>query len=220
MHPRYVILGSGGHARVLLDTMRCLGLDAAAFSDVRPDLVGGQLNGVPIVAEAELAEGASGAFPPDATLLVNGIGGVKDMSPRRNVFRRFRELGYSFATLVHPAAFVAADVQLGEGAQVMAGAVLITGATVGENSIINTRACVDHDCSIGAHCHIAPGVTLSGSVTVGECTLVGTGAAVIQGIRIGSRCVIGAGAAVVSNIPSHSTATGVPARVHPPSLPK
>ncbi|UZP66738.1 acetyltransferase [Desulfovibrio mangrovi] len=205
----YLIIGSGGHARVLLDTLRCLGLPVAACSDANPERVGQTLGGVPIIAESELAA----RFPARTTLLVNSVGGVKDMTPRQNVFERFRKLGYRFATLVHPAAFVAEDVLLEEGVQVMAGAMIITGSRIGANTIVNTRASVDHDCLIGAHCHLAPGTTLSGTVTVGDGSLIGTGASVIQGIRIGEHCVIGAGAAVIRDIPTGATATGVPARV-------
>jgi UDP-perosamine 4-acetyltransferase len=209
MNTQYLIIGSGGHARVLLDTLRCLGLPVAACSDNNPDRVGQTVGGVPIIAETGLASG----FPTQTTMLVNSVGGVKDMTPRRKVFEHFKSLGYRFATLVHPTAFVAADVLLEEGVQVMAGAMVITGARIGANSIINTRASVDHDCVIGAHCHLAPGTTLSGTVTVGDDCLLGTGASVIQGIRIGERCIIGAGAAVVRDIPAGVTATGVPARI-------
>jgi acetyltransferase-like isoleucine patch superfamily enzyme len=83
---------------------------------------------------------------------------------------------------------------------------------VGHNSIINTRASVDHDCVIGAHVHLAPGVTLSGGVTVGEGTHIGTGAVVIQGMTIGPRAIVGAGAVVVADVPAGAVVLGVPAR--------
>lgn len=209
MDKHYIIIGSGGHARVLLDTMRCLGLPATACSDTNAERVGQTLNGVPIIAETDLAK----QYPPETTLLINSIGGVKDMAPRRRVYEAFKKSGYRFLTLIHPTAFVAGDAIIGEGAQIMAGAIVITGSQVGENTIINTRASVDHDCVLGAHCHIAPGSTLSGSVRVGDGTLIGTGASVIQGITLGEHCVVGAGAAVVRDIPAGRTATGVPARV-------
>ncbi len=205
---RHVILGAGGHARVLCDLLRSAGKTVVAFSDSSPSRAGTVICGLPVIAEADLAA----TFSPGAVLLVNGVGGVRDMSARQAIFEQFQQRGYRFATLVHPTAFVAHDTVLEEGAQVLAGAMVITGAMVGKNTILNTRASVDHDCHIGAHCHIAPGVTLSGGVRVGDATLIGTGASVIQGIRIGTRCIVGAGAAVVRHIADGVMAVGVPAR--------
>ncbi len=207
MTRQHVILGSGGHAKVLLDALRTLNLPVTACTDTNPQRVGDTLLGIPIQSEADLET----MFPPESTLLVNGVGGVGDMSPRRSVYNRFRAMGYDFATIVHPHASVADDAALGQGVQVLAGAVVVTGARIDENTIINTRASVDHDCAIGAHCHIAPGVTLSGGVSVGNASLVGTGASVIQGISLGSQCIVGAGAAVIRNVPDGATAVGVPA---------
>ncbi len=60
---------------------------------------------------------------------------------------------------------------------------------------------------------------LSG-VKVGEGTHIGIGASVIPQMDIGPWSVIGAGAAVISRIPGHVTAVGVPARVIPLSIMK
>ena len=75
---------------------------------------------------------------------------------------------------------------------------------IGANSIVNTRAAVDHDCKIGETVHIAPGVTLSGNVRVGDRTHIGTGAVVIQGIFIGEDSLVAAGAVVCRDLPAKS----------------
>ncbi|MDD4365426.1 MAG: transferase, partial [Synergistales bacterium] len=75
---------------------------------------------------------------------------------------------------------------------------------------------VDHDCLIGGYAHLCPGVHLAGDVRVGEGSLLGTGTSVIPGRVIGPWTTVGAGAAVVTDLPGHITAVGVPARVlHP-----
>ena len=94
----------------------------------------------------------------------------------------------------------------------MAGAVIQPGTHIASDSIVNTRAAIDHDCAIGKHVHIAPGCTLSGYVTVGDETHIGAGAVVIQGINVGKRCLVAAGALVNRDLTDGDRVAGVPAR--------
>ena len=204
-----IILGGGGHAKVLVEAL--LANDAIIAGIVDPDqsLHGTKILGVPVVGGDEVVA----AYPCAEVQLVNGIGSVKVPRTRLELFERFSARGYIFATVVHPSAVIASDAELGEGAQVMAGTVIQPGSRIGRNAIVNTKASVDHDCLIGDHVHLAPGVTLSGEVTVGAGTHVGTGATVIQGVRIGSGSMVGAGALVLKDVPDGVTAMGVPAKV-------
>jgi UDP-perosamine 4-acetyltransferase len=203
-----IILGAGGHARVLAEALRAnririIGCTAAAGA---PDP---GLPGLPFLGGDDVVAG----HDPSSVRLVNGLGSVGRAEPRIALFERFKRQGFMFATVLHPAAWIADDVICDEGAQVMAGARLQTGCRIGADAIINTGAVVDHDGRIGAHCHVAPGAVLSGDVQLGEGAHVGTGACVIQGIRIGRYSLVAAGAAVVQDVPEHCVVAGVPARV-------
>ena len=136
--------------------------------------------------------------------LVNGIGSIGPTHVARRRLSARQGGGLHFAQVVHPSAVVSRSATLGEGVQVMAGCVIQTGADIGANSIVNTRAAVDHDCKIGETVHIAPGVTLSGNVRVGDRTHIGTGAVVIQGISIGEDSLVAAGAVVYRDLPAKS----------------
>jgi sugar O-acyltransferase (sialic acid O-acetyltransferase NeuD family) len=149
----------------------------------------------------------------EGIVLVNGVGTVDVNSPRRSIFEKYRKAGFTFAAVIHPAAMVASDVVVGDGAQIMAGAVLQPGTRVGANAIVNTGALIDHDGIIGDHAHISPGACLAGSVVVGSGAHVGAGATVIQNIRIGEGSVVAAGAVVVDDVAARTTVKGVPARI-------
>ncbi len=206
-HP-VIVLGAGGHAKVLLDMLRLQGQAILGVTDADAARHGASHAGYRVVG----GDDAVLQHDPAGVRLVNGIGSTGDPQARRRLFDEFKRRGYVFQNVIHPSAIIAADTVLEEGTQVMAGAVIQPGSRIGMNTIINTSASVDHDCTVGAHAHLAPGVTLSGSVRIGDGTHVGTGACVIQGVAIGENCVIGAGAAVLADIPAGTRAAGVPAR--------
>jgi sugar O-acyltransferase (sialic acid O-acetyltransferase NeuD family) len=204
-----IIIGGGGHAKVLVDVLKLQGTKLLGYTD--PSARSEPALGLPYLGTDDELR----SYPPPGVRLVNGVGSVRPASNRRGVFESLKTKGYRFASVVHPSAVIASDVQLAEGVQVMAGAVIQPGSRIGTNSIVNTGAIVDHDCQIGAHVHVAPGVVLSGEVRLGEETHIGTGAAIIQGIAVGDRSLVGAGAVVVRDVPSDVTVRGVPARIIP-----
>ncbi|MDA8094284.1 MAG: acetyltransferase [Betaproteobacteria bacterium] len=203
-----IIIGAGGHAKVLIDTLLLLPVKILGATDAASGKHGGNVLGVPILGnDQEILR-----HSPDTVSLVNGIGSVRAPILRGDIYARFKGMGYHFAGVVHPSAFISRTAELSAGVQVMAGAIVQTGCLVGSNTIINTGALVDHDCQIGEHVHIAPGTTLSGEVTIGEGSHIGTGATIIQGIRIGAGCLVAAGAVVIEDVPDGRTVAGVPAR--------
>lgn len=200
-----IILGNGGHASVLTEILLAQGREILGFT-------------TPLLEKSQF--GLHYLGPDDAVFqykqeeveLVLGLGMLGPHSLREKIFQQLKKHGYSFSSVIHPAAIIAPSVQLGEGVQVMAGAIVQTNSVIADNAIVNTGALIDHDCHIGAHIHIAPGTKISGAVQIGNSTHIGTGTTIIQGIEIGGGCLIGAGSVVVKNMKSHSKAYGVPAK--------
>ena len=203
-----IVIGAGGHAMVLVDCLRLNKVNIIGALDkcASPEAVTDSLH---IIGD----DSAIFDYSCDAVELVNGIGSVGDTGLRKNIFNKFKKLGYSFRSVIHPSAIVAEDCVLEEGVQVMAGAVINPGTHIAADTIVNTGAVIDHECKIGSHVHIAPGVTISGGVQVGDGSHIGTGATIIQGVNIGERALIGAGAVVIHDVASASKVVGVPAKV-------
>ncbi|MGM4906786.1 acetyltransferase [Tardiphaga sp. 866_E4_N2_1] len=193
-----IILGAGGHARVLIDALQMTGCRIVGIIDPAFAVGSSGPAGLPILGGNEALDG----YSPNDVELVNGIGSIGSLALRDTVYRRGKEAGFRFAQVVHRSAVIGGATDIGEGVQIMAGCVIQYGSSIGANSIINTRASVDHDCQIGQSVHVAPGVTLSGGVRIGDRAHIGTGAAVIQGVSIGSDSLVGAGAAVYRDIPA------------------
>jgi sugar O-acyltransferase (sialic acid O-acetyltransferase NeuD family) len=205
---KLVIVGAGGHARVLMEALCASAAEVIGFITREPEQATGVMARlVRLGSDEDLLSGGA-----RDVLLVNGVGSTGRPEMRRAVFERFRAAGFAFSTVLHPAATVASDVELGEGAQIMAGAVLQPGSRIGANAIVNTGAVIDHDAMIGAHVHVAPRACLAGNVRVGEGTHIGAGAVVVQNRRIGANVLVAAGAVVVADVPTATIVRGVPAR--------
>ncbi len=206
-----MVIGAGGHAKVLIDALLCAGRNVVGVVDIDPARHGGQILSVSVLGGDEVI----GSNPHGRAELANGIGSVKTLDARAAIYDRWVSQGHRFADVVHPSAVVSPRARHGGGVQIMAGAVVQPGCDLGKNVLVNTRASIDHDAVIGDHVHIAPGATLSGGVTVGSFTHVGTGAVVIQGVKIGRRCLIAAGAIVTRDVPDETAVRGTPARQIP-----
>lgn len=197
MKKKIIIIGAGGHAKVLLNALGSKKSEVIGFTDSETKNHGKSIVGVKVLGNDDVLK----QYCPDDVVLVNGVGYVKrGCDERKKVYERLKNSGYEFLTVVHETAVLSLGVELSEGVQVMAGVVLQPDVKVGPNVIINTGACLDHDCHIDAHTHIAPGVVLSGGVKVGSGTLIGTGSNVKQGVTIGSNTVIGVGSAVYKDV--------------------
>jgi len=204
-----VLLGAGGHALVLLALAVAAGHSIKGVCD--PRLVAGgaqRWHGLPVLGDDSAAEAES----PAAVGLINGIGQLPGGTARKQLFERMCLRGFQFPALVHPAAWIAPGVELGEGAQIMAGAIIQPGSRIGANSIVNTRAGIDHDCTVGADVHIAPGATLCGGVTIGNGAFIGAGAILTHGATVGCDAFVHAGATLVSHLPSGQMLSGPASR--------
>ena len=202
-----IVVGGGGHAKVLVSTLLLCRRNILGFVDLNP--AAPPLLGISCLG----SDAAVLLHAPDDVRLVNGVGSTGSTASRQDVYDRFTREGYCFATVRHPSAVIAPEVQIEDGAQIMAGVILQSGSSVGANAIVNTGAIIDHDCVVGAHAHIAPRAVLSGGVRVGSGAHIGTGACIIQRVSIGAASVVGAGAVVIKDVPPGITTVGVPAKI-------
>ena len=203
---RIVVVGAGGHAKVVLESLASSGVhDIVGLTDPDQSKWGTLLGGYPVL-------GGDDVLP---TLRSEGVDGaiiaLGENRLRARLFERAIAFGFKMVNAMHPHSWVSPSAQIGDGVAVMAGAVINANAQIGDNVIINTGATVDHDCCIGNHAHIAPGCHLGGNVQVGVGTLVGIGSSVIPDKRIGQWSIVGAGAVVVRDLPDNCVAIGVPA---------
>ena len=205
-----VIIGSGGHARSILDALLASGLhDVLGFIDVDPVRKGMTFLGVEVLGGNEqlpllLESGVHTA--------VIGVGGIGDNTARERVFIKTAASGFRIEGVVHPSAVISPYASVDPTAQILAGACMGPLSSVARGAIINTGAIVEHDCLIGEFAHLASGAILGGGVTIGHHAHLGSGAIVRQSLVVGDSAIIGAGAVVTKNVTHGDIVAGVPAK--------
>lgn len=110
-----------------------------------------------------------------------------------------------------------------QAARFLTGIEIHPGATIGRGLVIDhgSGVVIGETCEIGDNCTLYQGVTLGGTgkhagkrhPTLRDNVMVGAGAKVLGPIVIESNSKIAANAVVLKDIPSDSTAVGIPARV-------
>ena len=188
-----VILGAGGHARVIADIIEAEGNKVIAFLD--DDLSIADVKG-PISDYKKY---------PNAEFVI-GIGSV-------DAREELSKLPVKWHTAIHPSAIISKSVKIGEGTVVMHRVVINARTSVGRHAIINTGAIVEHDNKISDFAHISVGVNLGGTVSVGKRSWIGIGSTVKQSVVVGDDVFIGAGALVIKDISKPGTYIGVPAHL-------
>lgn len=202
---RLIVIGAGGHGKVVADTAsRMAKWDAIEFVDLRfPDLrqcacwqvVGKNLQDLDYIKDN-----------------VNFVVAVGNNALRLKLYREALSAGFEPATVIHPSASISSFADIGKGTVIFANAVVNIHASLSECVIVNTGATVDHDCVIGEGVHLSPGVNLAGEVSVGKESWIGIGASVMQQINISENVMVGAGAVVIRDVPGNTTVVGVPAK--------
>ena len=189
---KLIIIGAGGHGRVVADIARQY-YDQIDFLDDNP-----KSNALGTVSDY--------VNYLDRDFFV----AIGNNEIRAKVTEKMK--GAKIVSLVHKNAVVAKDVIIGKGSVVVAGAVINPGTVIGKGCIINTCSSVDHDCEVGDFSHVSVGAHLSGTVKVGKYVFVGAGAIIKNNIEICDNVLIGAGAVAINNIEENGTYVGIPVR--------
>lgn len=203
-----VLIGAGGHGKVVLDILQCEGKHRIiGFLDADPSLHDTEVTGVPVLG------GINKLHKLKSQKVRGAIVSIGDNRVRLQYAREASEAGLDLIQAIHPQAVVSRSARIGRNVVVAASAVVCVDAFVGDSCIINTAAVIDHETVLGQGVHICPGANLAGRVRVEDQALIGMGANIIQCLTVGARSVIGAGAVVLKDIPPDCTAVGVPARI-------
>ena len=177
---KVLLLGAGGHASVVLDILKKNHVSVSRIYSPNIDPSRKIFNGI------SWSPNENEVFGEDKhnVILVNGLGLIPGNVNRCRTAEKFRSSGYKFLSVIAQSADISPYAKLGEGVQILNGAIVQAGATICNDVIVNSRAVIEHDCYIGAMNHIAPGATVCGGVTTGSNVFIGAGSVVLPGSKL------------------------------------
>jgi len=196
-----VIVGAGGHGKVIVSLLQELGYNIVVVLDDDIAKWGSVILSIPVDGPVEKLQ----KLPCSEAILAIG-------SNRTRLCLAEKFPDTTWLSAVHTHSWVHPSVAIGEGTVIFAGSIVQPDTVIGKHCIINTGVTVDHDCQIRDGVHLAPGCHLAGGVTVGKGAFLGVGVSVIPGCSIGKGTIVGAGASIVSDLPDNIVAVGVPAK--------
>jgi sugar O-acyltransferase (sialic acid O-acetyltransferase NeuD family) len=204
-----VIIGSSGHAKVIIDIVQKEGKYKIAGLLDRYRKIDEQTMGYRVLGKEEDLTELMNVYSLKGTIVAIG-----DNFIRSKVAARVREIcpDLPFVSAIHPNASIATDVSIGEGTVIMAGVSINPCSSVGRFCILNTNSSLDHDGTMEDFASLAPGATTGGNCRIGEYSAISIGAVLIHGVHVGEQSVIGAASLVVKPIGSFVVAYGTPAK--------
>jgi sugar O-acyltransferase (sialic acid O-acetyltransferase NeuD family) len=204
-----VIIGSGGHANVVIDIVERQGLFRIAGL-IDPCRVPGEITAGYRVLGRE--DQLSDLITPHQ--LKGCIVAVGDNDVRQKITTTIQTRcpTFPFITAIHPNSSVSRRASIGPGSVVGAGAVINPECTIGHGCILNTRCSLDHDSTMGDYSSLGPNATTGGRVCIGNGSAIGISATILQGVRIGAQTVIGGCSFVNKDINPLKLAFGIPVK--------
>lgn len=204
-----IVIGSGGHASVVIKTIECQPSKWHIVGLVDDFLDTDQIrHGYKIIGKTDEMEALCYRYAANHIFIAVG-----DNAGRRKVYDKIERGHMHFPAFIHPTAVVCSAKRIGDGAFLAAGAVVGVNSTVGDFAIVNTNASIDHDSILGAFAHMAPNSATGGNVIIASDTLIGIGASIRNGSHIGQNCIIGMGSVVVCpHVPANDKGYGNPYR--------
>lgn len=202
-----VVIGGGGHAKVLMSLLKKLGWEILGYTDERDRSA---ILGAPYLGDDVVLPDLLSTHQNCSAMI--GLGKIDESAARAGLHGELRALGFDSPVVVSPRAAVNEEVELGIGTAVFDGVVVSSGVVAGSICILNTNSTVEHDCRLGDNVHVAPGATVCGLVAIGNDCMIGAGSTIVQGVTVCAGSLIGAGAIVVADIDIPGVYVGNPAR--------
>jgi sugar O-acyltransferase (sialic acid O-acetyltransferase NeuD family) len=207
---KVVIVGAGGFGREVLEIFKDINKqkkkwEILGFIDSNIALHGKIINNYPVLGGLHWFETHKD---------VACVCAIGEPEAKKKVADELKKMDVHFCNAIHPSVIMSEFIEFGEGVIICAGTILTVNIKIGNYVIINLNCTIGHDAIIENYCSMMPTVKINGNNHLYEGVYVGTGTTFIHQISVGAWSTIGAGAVVVTNIPDHVLALGVPAKVH------
>ena len=198
---RLLIIGCGGHSKVITDIAKALKFKNIFYQDInskKSEFLGTNISNKQIKNYEDYFFVAIG-----------------DNYIREKVLIEFQKKNpnATAATLIHPSSVVSENSSIDIGSAVMPLCVINSSSKIGKGVIVNSHSSLDHDNLLMDYSSVAPGVITGGNVSIGKRSVISIGSRIKNNVSIGSDTIIGASSYVNKDISNNYIAYGSPAKV-------
>lgn len=209
-----VVIGAGRGAGDIVWMVEELGRHGSCrllgFLDDDPAKQGSLVAGVPVLGPLEAAAGFREAR------FVIGMANDRQPRLRLEVASRLGLPRERYVSLVHPAASVAPEADIGVGCLVFQGSIICHKARLGDHTFIAHGCIVSHHAVVNEGATMAPGAVLCGGAALGCGAYAGARSVIRGDTTVGPGALAGIGSVVVRDVPADRVVLGNPARLLAP----
>jgi sugar O-acyltransferase (sialic acid O-acetyltransferase NeuD family) len=196
-----LILGEGPHAREMLDIVRRVNArqqtwDLLGFATTRESLVGGSIEGFPVLE----VQAAMERYP------------LALVTPEYEWPRKLEIPRSRLASLIDPAAVISSTATIGLGCVIFPHCYVGAQAQIGDFLFCLSGSVINHNVVIEDCVTVTSGVVVAGDVHVEADCYLGQSSVVREQLRIGKNSLLGMGSVVLHNVAPNSVMVGNPAR--------
>lgn len=214
MRKKVIILGGIGNGSVIANAIidaNIRGYDEWEFSGFLNDRVctGMLIDGFSVLGS--LADWNK--YAENGYYFINTIFRIDGQQERISMFESLKIPDDSLATFIHPMAYLAPNVILGNGTVIMPNVSISPGTVFGKCCLVMVGATIGHNNSIGNYCHFAAQCCVGANMIIADGVHIGLNATTRENLRIGKNATLGMGGVLTKDIGENEIWIGNPARI-------
>jgi sugar O-acyltransferase (sialic acid O-acetyltransferase NeuD family) len=203
---RVIVIGAGDGGKIVAELLSLAPekYELAGFLDDKKEMWGQEMEGSKVLGGTDQLQTLSEQGIFDSVI----ISITANMTVRKRLFEKYRELGYKFINIIHPSVFVSPSTRLGTGNLIYGMVYIGTQTKIGDNNLISAHSSIDHHNKVGSHNLFGPGCLTSGDVTIGDSCIFGAGVGIEPHLKIGNNIKVASGLAITSHVPDGTVLKG------------
>ncbi len=131
---------------------------------------------------------------------------------RQKIGENYEKDGATFATLLHPAAYVASTSKIASGTIMAPFSFAGPESVIGKNALLNINSSVAHESTTGDYTVLSPYAGTHANTKIGKACFLGAHSTITRFVILGDQVKVAAGSVVYNNAEDGAEALGNPAR--------
>lgn len=208
MEKRLILIGSGGHAKSILESLSISEKNnLIGYVDIEPSSYMESKN-IKYIGNDDCMKDYEGEEDLFLILGLSYLGSTPSFELREKIILKYKN--FNFYQFISSKSYISKDSSIGKGTIILNNVYINNSTKIGNSCLINNNVLIEHDCEIGNNVQIAPGAIILGGVNIADNCFIGAGVIIRDSVNIASNIIIGMGCVVTKNITTSGTYYGNP----------